>query len=218
MDSGHVSGGLLDAGFSTGPSLFGVHLPSARLEVGSSGCVLIPIRVFETSHCLQVESDCGLRPVGCVMDRGSLSCGYYQIKEPYWIDCGRPGGGTHGFCLLLLTIHTIYSYSAISNLIAGWKKCANDYVCARYAFTCTRRADSQSITSSASSHAMLYSRRGCVKAYMKRYGHICTKSISPLTCEQVSRIHNGGPFGCRNDNTLPYWNKVAKCYNPKYGM
>ena len=29
---------------------------------------------------------------GCNMDVGSLSCGRYQIKEPYWIDCGKPGG------------------------------------------------------------------------------------------------------------------------------
>ena len=27
------------------------------------------------------------------MDVGSLSCGPYQIKEPYWIDCGSLGGG-----------------------------------------------------------------------------------------------------------------------------
>nr|AWA82039.1 invertebrate-type lysozyme [Urechis unicinctus] len=34
------------------------------------------------------------RQVGkCRMDRGSLSCGPFQIKEPYWIDCGRPGTG-----------------------------------------------------------------------------------------------------------------------------
>ena len=30
----------------------------------------------------------------CRMDMGSLSCGPYQIKSPYWIDCGSPGGGT----------------------------------------------------------------------------------------------------------------------------
>ena len=106
--------------------LFAMYLPSARFEVGSSGCVLIPIRVFETPHCLQVESGCSAG--GCHMDRGSLWCGPYQIKEPYWIDCGQPGGGMRRF--FLFTIHTIYSYySAISNLSADRKKCANDYAC-----------------------------------------------------------------------------------------
>lgn len=38
----------------------------------------------------QIESNCRNEP--CRMDGGSLSCGYYQIKEAYWIDCGRPGG------------------------------------------------------------------------------------------------------------------------------
>jgi len=32
-------------------------------------------------NCLcQIESGC--RDVGCLMDVGSLSCGWYQIKEP----------------------------------------------------------------------------------------------------------------------------------------
>lgn len=29
----------------------------------------------------------------CKMDAGSLSCGPYQIKKAYWIDCGKPGNG-----------------------------------------------------------------------------------------------------------------------------
>ncbi|KAL3886300.1 hypothetical protein ACJMK2_026305 [Sinanodonta woodiana] len=51
--------------------------------------------------CL-VESNC--LPIGCRMDVSSLSCGYYQIKLPYWTDCGRPG--------------------------TGWKECADDHSCA----------------------------------------------------------------------------------------
>lgn len=32
-------------------------------------------------NCIcQIESGC--KDVGCIMDVGSLSCGYYQIKEP----------------------------------------------------------------------------------------------------------------------------------------
>jgi hypothetical protein len=27
------------------------------------------------------------------MDQGSLSCGWYQLKYDYWLDCGQPGGG-----------------------------------------------------------------------------------------------------------------------------
>ncbi|KAL4232252.1 hypothetical protein ACF0H5_009826 [Mactra antiquata] len=57
--------------------------------------------------CL-LESKC--KPIGCVMDVGSLSCGYFQIKEPYWIDCGKPG--------------------------KDWKSCADDIQCAS---TCVQK-------------------------------------------------------------------------------
>jgi hypothetical protein len=40
--------------------------------------------------CLcQVNSGCQNAP--CKQDRGSLSCGYFQLKSMYWTDCGRPG-------------------------------------------------------------------------------------------------------------------------------
>nr|ACU83237.1 lysozyme [Ruditapes philippinarum] len=45
----------------------------------------------------------GCKPIGCRMDVGSLSCGYFQIKQPYWIDCGKPG--------------------------KDWKSCSNDINC-----------------------------------------------------------------------------------------
>ncbi|KAL3886285.1 hypothetical protein ACJMK2_026292 [Sinanodonta woodiana] len=96
-----------------------------------------------------VESKC--QPIGCVMDVGSLSCGYYQIKLPYYQDCGSPG--------------------------RDWKTCADDYSCATT----------------------------CVKNYMARYG---PHSGCPDTCETYARIHNGGPNGCNNPNTIPYWHKV----------
>ncbi|KAL3885544.1 hypothetical protein ACJMK2_025595 [Sinanodonta woodiana] len=41
----------------------------------------------------QVESGC--RPIGCHFDVNSDSCGYFQIKQPYWVDCGRLGGDWH---------------------------------------------------------------------------------------------------------------------------
>jgi len=39
---------------------------------------------------LQTESGCS--PLSCAMDVGSLSCGYFQIKDAYWQDCGSIGG------------------------------------------------------------------------------------------------------------------------------
>nr|AYC12388.1 lysozyme 2 [Sinonovacula constricta] len=62
-----------------------------------------------------VEDDCmscictmesGCNPLDCRMDVGSLSCGYFQIKLPYYQDCGQPR----------------------SDL--GWKGCSNDLTCA----------------------------------------------------------------------------------------
>ena len=63
--------------------------------------VLVALYVTDFAQCT-VPSDC-LRCIcqaegcdseigKCGMDVGSLSCGPYQIKEPYWIDCGRLGG------------------------------------------------------------------------------------------------------------------------------
>ncbi|KAL3886265.1 hypothetical protein ACJMK2_026272 [Sinanodonta woodiana] len=64
-----------------------------------------------SDQCLRcicnAESNCQARR--CKMDVGSLSCGYFQIKEPYYQDCGRPG--------------------------QDWKTCAKDYSCAE---TCVR--------------------------------------------------------------------------------
>jgi len=28
-------------------------------------------------------------------------------------------------------------------------------------------------------------------------------------CESYARIHNGGPRGCTNPNTMGYWNKIV---------
>uniref|UniRef100_A0A914CW35 lysozyme n=1 Tax=Acrobeloides nanus TaxID=290746 RepID=A0A914CW35_9BILA len=71
---------------------------------------LIVLATFALADkCLQcmclVESRCS--PIGCNMDEGSLSCGYFQIKWPYYIDCGQPGGPGE----------------------ENWKSCANDYSC-----------------------------------------------------------------------------------------
>ncbi|KAI6183063.1 Lysozyme [Aphelenchoides bicaudatus] len=57
----------------------------------------------------QIESNC--KPLECRMDQGSLSCGYFQIKKAYYIDCYTPGR-TSG-----------------ESVDDAWKRCAKDYNC-----------------------------------------------------------------------------------------
>ncbi|KAL5006432.1 hypothetical protein ScPMuIL_015239 [Solemya velum] len=56
--------------------------------------------------CMQCicDQESGCRQSGCRMDVGSLSCGYFQIKQAYYTDCGSPG--------------------------SDWKTCADDLDCA----------------------------------------------------------------------------------------
>lgn len=67
-----------------------------------------------TDQCLrcicQVESGC--RPLGCSWDVNSLSCGYFQIKKDYYVDCRSPGRQSG------------------ESLESAWRRCANDYDCA----------------------------------------------------------------------------------------
>ena len=51
---------------------------------------------------------------------------------------------------------------------------------------------------------------------MKRYGTYCTGGRAP-TCQDYSRIHNGGPKGCQHASTVGYWNKVKQCCSSKPG-
>lgn len=46
-----------------------------------------------------------------------------------------------------------------------------------------------------------------VRAYWKRY------APKSATIEQLARIHNGGPRGHLNANTIKYWNKIKKELN-----
>uniref|UniRef100_A0A7E4V559 lysozyme n=1 Tax=Panagrellus redivivus TaxID=6233 RepID=A0A7E4V559_PANRE len=55
----------------------------------------------------------GCKAIGCHMDVGSLSCGYFQIKLPYYEDCGEPGK------------------RAGESVDSAWKRCADDYACAK---------------------------------------------------------------------------------------
>jgi hypothetical protein len=49
-----------------------------------------------------------------------------------------------------------------------------------------------------------------VLSYLKRYA---PKAVMTNNYEVLSRIHNGGPLGYKNPNTLNYWNKVRKNLN-----
>ncbi|XP_041359938.1 lysozyme-like [Gigantopelta aegis] len=72
------------------------------LLVGTLGVVQAGISDKCLACICQVETHCKYTP--CHPDVGSLSCGPYQIKEPYWEDCYKPG--------------------------KGWKPCALDFQCA----------------------------------------------------------------------------------------
>ncbi|GMR45636.1 hypothetical protein PMAYCL1PPCAC_15831 [Pristionchus mayeri] len=116
------------------------------------------------TDCLKCicNKESGCKPVGCNMDVGSLSCGYYQIKQPYYQDCGEPGKKPG------------------DSLDTAWKRCADDYNCSS----------------------------GCVQAYVNRYKSKCPNKPA---CEQMSRLHNGGPNGCNNSNTVAYYNSIKSC-------
>ena len=57
----------------------------------------------------------------------------------------------------------------------------------------------------------------CVRAYTRRYGTYCTGGRTP-TCEDYSRIHNGGPKGCQHSSTEGYWLKVKSCCDTTPGV
>ncbi|TKR69498.1 hypothetical protein L596_021649 [Steinernema carpocapsae] len=112
-------------------------------------------------HCICLHES-GCKPIGCRMDMGSYSCGYYQIKLPYYEDCGQVGRRSG------------------ESLEAAWKRCSNDYNCATQ----------------------------CVEKYIHRYSRHC-KGVGE--CERMSRLHNGGPSGCRHSSTVGYWNFIHRC-------
>ncbi|KAK0411879.1 hypothetical protein QR680_005896 [Steinernema hermaphroditum] len=72
--------------------------------------VSIALAARDCFQCIcQVESQC--QPLDCRMDMGSLSCGYFQIKLPYYQDCGTPGR---------------HSGEPVEE---AWKRCSKDYSC-----------------------------------------------------------------------------------------
>ena len=53
-----------------------------------------------------------------------------------------------------------------------------------------------------------------VQGYMERYAVSSRLSHAP-TCEDYTRIHNGGPDGYKTPATLGYWDKVKSCLGQK---
>lgn len=49
-----------------------------------------------------------------------------------------------------------------------------------------------------------------VRAYLTRYA---PKAVASNDYETLARIHNGGPRGYKNPNTVGYWNKIRKNLN-----
>lgn len=59
--------------------------------------------------------------------------------------------------------------------------------------------------------------RDCMdKAYSERilWAYWCRYAPQGATVQDLARIHNGGPRGHKNSNTLKYWNKIRCCYTP----
>jgi len=59
-------------------------------------CVRACVWVGGRSWCGEQVEGCERELGRCGPDAGSLSCGPYQIKQRYWIDCGRPGDPASG--------------------------------------------------------------------------------------------------------------------------
>lgn len=49
-----------------------------------------------------------------------------------------------------------------------------------------------------------------VKAYLKRY---VPKAVATNDFQTLARVHNGGPRGHKNPETVGYWNKIQKNLN-----
>ncbi|KAK0411878.1 hypothetical protein QR680_005895 [Steinernema hermaphroditum] len=72
------------------------------------------LAIVASKDCLRCicEVESGCKPLDCKMDAGSLSCGYYQIKLPYYQDCGTP------------------DKKPGESVQTAWKRCSKDYNCA----------------------------------------------------------------------------------------
>uniref|UniRef100_A0A914VN17 lysozyme n=1 Tax=Plectus sambesii TaxID=2011161 RepID=A0A914VN17_9BILA len=48
----------------------------------------------------------------------------------------------------------------------------------------------------------------CVQKYVSKYAYKC-QGVG--LCQQMARIHNGGPNGCNDEGTIGYWNAIRSC-------
>ncbi|XP_062589615.1 lysozyme-like [Saccostrea cucullata] len=98
-------------------------------------------------RCICKVESSGCRAIGCNWDVNSVSCGYFQIKKDYWIDCGRPW--------------------------RSWKECANDYNCAAGCVRSymDRYGGSRGCNGNCESYARLHNGgpSGCRKSSTKTY-------------------------------------------------
>ncbi|VDM74247.1 unnamed protein product [Strongylus vulgaris] len=67
-------------------------------------------------------------------------------------------------------------------MTTAWKRCADDYDCSSK----------------------------CVNAYFNRNKGGCAKTIKDK-CQIMSRLHRGGPTGCKKPTTIKYWRTIQKC-------
>ncbi|KAK2153202.1 hypothetical protein LSH36_304g02071 [Paralvinella palmiformis] len=89
----------------------GSSIVNATVDAFSQGCM----------KCICQVEGCERNIGKCRMDVGSLSCGPYQIKENYWIDCGQPG----------------LDWMSCGKQMACSEKCVKAYM-ARYGTRCTK--------------------------------------------------------------------------------
>ncbi|CAJ0939673.1 unnamed protein product, partial [Mesorhabditis belari] len=77
--------------------------------------LMIAVVTIFAKSCIDCicQRESGCRKLGCADDGGSLSCGYFQIKKPYYIDCGQPGK------------------KAGESIDTAWKRCASDKGCSK---------------------------------------------------------------------------------------
>ncbi|XP_033753192.1 lysozyme-like [Pecten maximus] len=71
----------------------------------------------------------GCRPLGCKWEVIANACGYFQLMEQYWKDCGRPGGSMTA-CALDLHCSSRCVQNYMSRFI-GYSGCAHN--CESYA-------------------------------------------------------------------------------------
>uniref|UniRef100_A0A914MS87 lysozyme n=1 Tax=Meloidogyne incognita TaxID=6306 RepID=A0A914MS87_MELIC len=104
----------------------------ALIKVIIFSLFFVSIKTADEQTCLDCickHESFGCTPRPCAWDDDAVSCGYFQIKHVYYLDCGTPG---------------LRSGESTED---GWKRCALDYSCSvqcirafinRYASQCNK--------------------------------------------------------------------------------